>query len=586
MKNQKWISQEWLAKSCKNYKTLLLLGTASLVASPGVSAQQLQSEFSQDFTQGSSFQDDASDDSVTSRDQNRSQRTRTEFTPYIEVTQVAFTDFSDGSNDVLTYSSVAVGADASIQTRRAQGQINIRYERLFGYDDGIEDQDFVTGLARANYRLTRELSIEAGGIATRSGLDSRGPTALNQVGNQDNVTQVYSAYAGPTLSAQVGSVDVNAQYLLGYTRVESGVTGNLSGVNTIPIDFFSESISQSANVSIGQQPNVSLPFGWALGAGFSQEDGDQLDQRFRDVFVRADVTVPISQTLAAVGGIGYEDVQVSERDALRDGAGAPIADASGRLITDEGSPRLVTLQEDGIIWDAGVLWRPSRRTSVEARFGRRFGSDTYTGTLNYQPSDNTSLSVSAFDTVSGFGSLLNDNLQSIGTSFDSFRNPLSGNIGGCAFSRDGGSSCFNGALQTAASANFRSRGITGTLSSRIAGWNTGIGGGYNRRTFFASADGAQSILDGVADQNYFLTAFLGRELDSKSSIQTNIFYNLNDSGIAGAGNVTTYGFNAAYFRQILSGLSATAAVGVDAFEQDDFDDSLTASALLGLRYSF
>ncbi len=583
MKNKNQISQKWLGKSCKNYKIILLCG-ASMMITPSAFAQQLQSEFSQDFTGADSFQDVSSDDTVTGNDSNTSSRRRAEFTPYIEVTQVAFTDFSDGSSDVLTYSSVAVGADASIETRRAQGQINVRYERLFGYDSGLQDQDFVTGLARGNYRVTRELSIEAGGIATRSGLDSRGPTAFNQVGNQDNVTQVYSAYAGPTVSTNISGVDFNAQYLVGYTRVESGDTGILAGGGA-PIDFFSESFSQSANLNFGQQPGRALPFGWAIGAGFNQEDGDQLDQRFRDIFVRADVTVPLSSTLFAVGGIGYEDVEVSERDALRDAAGVPIADDSGRLITDEGSPRLVTLEEDGIIWDAGVLWRPSRRTSVEARFGRRFGSDTYTGSLSYQPNDRTSFNVSAFDSVSGFGSLINDNLQSIGTQFDSFRNPLSGNIGGCAFSRDG-SSCFNGALQTAASANFRSRGITGTLSTRIGGWDAGIGGGYNRRRFFASDLGAQALLNGAVDENYFATAFLGRSLGSSSSIETNFYYNLNDSGIAGAGNVTTYGFNAAYFRQIIAGLSATAAVGVDAFEQDDFDDSVTASALLGLRYSF
>ncbi len=551
---------------------------------PSAFAQQLQSEFSQDFTGSNNLQNIESDDNVTSTDSRTPSRTRAQFTPFVEVTQVAFTDFNDGSSDVLTYSSVAVGADASIETRRAQGQINVRYERLFGYDDGIQDQDFVTGLARGNYRVTRELSIEAGGIATRSGIDSRGSTAFNQVGNQDNVTQVYSAYAGPTVSTNINGVDFNAQYLVGYTRSESGDTGALAGGGT-PIDFFSESFSQSANLSLGQQPGRALPIGWALGAGFTQEDGNQLDQRYRDIYVRGDVTVPLSPTLFAVGGIGYEDVQVSERDALRDGAGNPIIDANGRLETDEGSPRLVTLEEDGIIWDAGVLWRPSRRTSVEARYGRRYGSDTYTGSLSYQPNDRTSFNVSAFDSVSGFGSLINDNLQSIGTQFDSFRNPLSGNIGGCAFSRDG-SSCFNGALQTAASANFRSRGVNATLSTRLGGWNAGVGGGYNRRRFFASDVGAQALLNGAVDENYFATAFLGRSLGRSSNIETNIYYNLNDSGIAGAGNVSTYGFNAAYFRQIIAGLSATAAVGVDAIEQSDFDDSVTASALLGLRYSF
>ncbi len=579
MKNQLWKS-----KSCKAFKALLLVSGASFVCISNANAQQLQSELFQDLDQVTEDDEVTEGRSTRSSSRSSSRRARTEITPYIEVTQVAFTDFNDGSSDVLTFTSVAAGVDASIQTRRAQGQVNVRYERLIGYDSGLQDQDFVTGLARGNYRVTRELNIEAGGIATRSGLDSRGPTVLNQVGNQDNVTQVYSVYAGPTVSTQISSVDFNAQYLLGYTSVESGSTGLLPA-GAVPIDTFSDSFSQSASVSVGQRPGVSLPIGWSVGAGFNQEDGDQLDQRFRDIYVRGDVVVPISSTLFAVGGIGYEDVEVSERNAVIDAVGNPVVDDQGRLVTDEDSPRLVSLQEDGLIWDAGVLWRPSRRTSVEARYGRRYGSDTYTGSLSYQPSERTSVSVSAFDSVSGFGSLLNDNLQAISTDFNSFRNPLSGNIGGCAFSRDG-SGCFNGALQTAASSSFRTRGITATLSTRFAGWDAGIGAGYNRRRFFASALGAQAFIDGAVDENYFATAFLGRDLSRNSSIQTNFFFNVNDSGFGGAGNVYTYGFNAAYFRQIIPGLSATAAVGLDAFEQADFDDSLTASALLGLRYSF
>lgn len=575
---------KWQSKPYKNYRLMLFLSVTSIMISPSVYAQQLQSEFSQDFRQSSSPDLLNSNDEVTSDSQLPSQRRQAEFSPFIEVTQIAFTDFEDGSSDVLTYTSVAVGADASIQTRRAQGQINVRYERLFGYDSGLEDQDFVNGLARANYRLTRELSVEAGGLASRTGLDSRGPTSFNQVGNQDNVSQVFSAFAGPTLSTTVNSVDVSAQYLAGYTRVESGDVGTIAGTGPA-VDTFSSSISQSANVSIGQRPGVSLPVGWALGAGFSQEDGDQLDQRFRDVFVRGDITIPLSSSLFAVGGIGYEDVEVSERAALNDAAGNPLLDDDGRLVTDEGSPRLVTLEEDGLIWDAGVLWRPSRRTSVEARFGRRFGSDTYTGTLTYQPSDKTSFNITGTDTVSGFGSLLNDNLQSIGTQFDSFRNPLSGNIGGCAFSRTG-SSCFNGALQTAASSSFRNRGVSATLTSTLVGWDVGIGGGYNRRRFFASAVGAQALLDGTVDENYFVQAFFNRELGRQSSFQGSVFYNLNDSGIAGSENVTTYGANAAYFREVISGLQATAAVGLDGFDQPGFDSALSASALLGLRYNF
>ena len=46
------------------------------------------------------------------------------------------------------------------------------------------------------------------------------------------------------------------------------------------------------------------------------------------------------------------------------------------------------------------------------------------------------------------------------------------------------------------------------------------------------------------------------------------------------------GANAALYRQVLRGLSASAAVGLDSYKQEDFDSELTASALLGVRYSF
>ena len=41
---------------------------------------------------------------------------------------------------------------------------------------------------------------------------------------------------------------------------------------------------------------------------------------------------------------------------------------------------------DGLIWDAGVMWRPSRRTSLESYVGRRYGTMSYHGTFAYAPS--------------------------------------------------------------------------------------------------------------------------------------------------------------------------------------------------------
>ncbi len=508
---------------------------------------------------------------------------KVEVTPYLEVQQVLVADLKDGS-DVLTYTTVAAGLETSIQTRQAEAQVNLRYERRFFYQDNIGDDDILSGLARGSVQVVPNvLAIEAGGIATRSRIDLRGEAPSNTVGNIDNVTQVYSVYAGPSLSTNIGALDVNANYRVGYTKVESEDTGILPP-GQLPIDIFDDSVSHSASARVGMQPG-DLPFGWSVGAGYEREDAGQLDQRFEGKYVRADVTVPVTPTVALVGGVGYEDIEISERDALRDVNGDPVIDNDGRLVTDEASPRLLSYDEDGLIWDAGVLWRPSRRTSLEARVGRRYGSTTYSGSLGYQPNENTSLNVSVYDTVSGFGNLLNDNLASLGTSFSSSRNPLSGELNGCAFGQTS-SLCFNDALQSASSSSFRARGVNAQLAYGYNGWNAAVAAGYSRRKFFASQLGGLSGVDGLVDENYYANLSIGRQIDARSSFDTNVYANLLDSGFAGAPNVLALGANAAYYRQIIPGLTGTAAVGLDSFQQDGFDSELTASALLGLQYEF
>ena len=81
-------------------------------------------------------------------------------------------------------------------------------------------------------------------------------------------------------------------------------------------------------------------------------------------------------------------------------------------------------------------------------------------------------------------------------------------------------------------------------------------------------------------------AYLGTDLDRRTRFETNVYASYNDPGFAGAGDVLSAGANAALYRQIIRGFSASAAVGLDSYKQEDFDSELTASALLGLRYSF
>lgn len=546
---------------------ILLAGTA-----PAAYAQQLPVD------------DGAFAETADDQGDDRSSR-RTTITPYLEIGQVLLAQLTPG-DEVLTYSTVAAGLDASTRTARAEGQISVRYERRIAYGDDIGDQDIVSGIARGSYSvIPGALTFDAGALATRTVIDARGVQPGNLVGNIDNLTQVYTAFAGPTLATNVGSVSVNGLYRFGYTTAESESNIGIAAGQPA-LDLFNDSFSHVANASIGQQPNVSgLPFGWSLSAGYRREDTNQLDQRFEDFSGRADLTLPITPTVALVGGIGYEDVSVSERDALRDAAGNPIVGADGRLVTDSASPRLLSFDTEGLIWDAGVLWRPGRRTSLEARVGRRFGSTTYIGNLNYQPNSRTIFTIAAFDTIAGFGGLLNNNLAQLPTQFDTFRNPLSGDLNNNILGNANNVS-FNNALQSAASSIFRTQGVTAALSTQLGGWQTGFAAGYNRRRFLNSEVGALAEIAGNVDENIFGTFFASTQVDQSSSFNTAIFANYLNSGFDDAGDVLTLGANAAYLRSITRGLTATAALGIDSFDQEGFDDQVTASALLGLRYSF
>ena len=124
------------------------------------------------------------------------------------------------------------------------------------------------------------------------------------------------------------------------------------------------------------------------------------------------------------------------------------------------------------------------------------------------------------------------------------------------------------------------------MSETNGPWSSGLAIGYDRRKFLASALGGQGQIAGLIDENYYLSGFLGRQLDRQSSFGTNVYANLNDPGQAGAPDSYGFGANASYNRNIWRGLQATAAVGIDTYTVEDFEEDVSASALLGLRYSF
>jgi hypothetical protein len=162
---------------------------------------------------------------------------------------------------------------------------------------------------------------------------------------------------------------------------------------------------------------------------------------------------------------------------------------------------------------------------------------------------------------------------------------LSGDISGCAFGQTGGF-CLDSALQYASSAAFRQRGVSAAFSGTNGSWDSGLAVGYNQRKFIASRLGGQAQIDGLKNDNYYAVAYLGTNIDRRTRFESNVYASYFDPGVVGAPDTLSTGANAALYRQIIRGLSASAAVGLDSYKQEDFDSELTASALLGLRYSF
>ena len=507
-----------------------------------------------------------------------------EFVPYIEAMQV-FTQELEPGNDSVTYTSVAAGIDASITGRNSAASVSLRYERRFGWEDDDIDGDTISGIARAGITVAEGLMLEAGGLAAQTRVEDNGFTSLGGfAGDDDSTSQIYSVYAGPSVHSSEGDVEVEGHYRLGYTRVEEP-DALVTAPGGAPVDIFDESTTHAAYARVGTRPNTVLPVGVGLGAGYTQQDVSNLDQRIVDGYVRADVTVPLSANVALVGGIGYEDVEISSRDAVRDANGVPVIGDDGRYVTDESEPRTIAYATEGLIWDVGVMWRPSRRTSLEFYVGERYGTMTYRGSFSYAPDSRSSFNVSVYDDLTGFGGMMVDQLAGLPAEFDAFRNAITGEIGGCVAALEG-NSCFASALGSVRSAVFRSSGIASSYSVNLGRTQFGVGVGYDHREYIGAAGTVLEDVDGIADETIWFAAYAGTALDAVSSLSFNANASWFESELDLNNDIIGFSSSLAYQRDLIRGLSGTAAVGLDGISRENLPDFLSASALLGLRYSF
>ena len=509
-------------------------------------------------------------------------------TPYVEADQVLATRLSgdDFGDDVVTYTTVAAGVDAQIATRRVEAGVTFRYEHQFGYGHNAGDTDRYDGLARLNVHvLPNLLDFEAGAIATRTRYDIRGAAPNPNVGDPANITQLYSVYLGPSLAKSVGLLDLTASYRFGYTKVEDKLDrGSLP--DDIDRGGYGHSTSHTATASVGMRPG-DLPFGWTVSGAYYRENTQQLDGRFIDKLVRLDVTLPVTPTLALIGGVGYEDLTSTQDTPLFTAGGQIAVDNRGRFIADPTQPRLLAYDNDGLYYDVGVVWKPSPRTTLIATVGERYGGLAVTGSFNHQIDSSSVIQIGVYNVVDSFGRSLDRNLAAVPTTFVVPRNPFTNALGGCVFStdpRNGPGGCFNDSFQSITAVNFRSRGVYALYSAGRGPVRLGIGGGYSQRRYLVPA--GFSPLFATHDQSWNAQANLSLRVSPRTTWENVIEIDYFQPGGLTASDVLTGSATSALYHSFTGHLTGTAAAGIYAFDPDGFATDVSGQLLLGVRYQF
>ena len=507
--------------------------------------------------------------------------------PYLQIEQVVTTDFNGG--ETLTYTGVGAGIDASIQTRRVQVSIDYDYQHQFDWKHGGKGGNIHNGLAAARLEVVPNvLSLDAGAIATRTHGDILRPVPPLSSDTSHNIADVYSVYGGATLATHAGPLSVGADYHAGYVKVNDHSFEN-APAGTPRIDRYDSSTVQQAQASIGMDTHNS-PVGWTVGAGWAHEDMNQLKSTYDGKYVRADVVVPLGPTFAVTGGAGYEKIKASQEDIVRDANGLPVTTPDGNLVGDPTKPRLLAYDQSGFIWDVGVIWRPSPRTELQARGGRRYGSTTVTGSFEHKFNKDYAFSAYIYDNVSSFGRLLIADLNGVPRSFrmadaaqalTGFAGP-----GGCVFgTQPGTGTCFGNALQSVNNFNFRNRGVGMLLSGGRGVWSFGLGAGYNNRRYIAPPTG-DFLLHGATEQSFTVDLDVQRHFTRTSGIDFDLFAAWYDSGIRGEKSSYSTGFTATYYRRLFfERLQANLSLGLYNTNGQGLD-STVGTLLVGLRYGF
>ena len=502
--------------------------------------------------------------------------------PYVEVSHNLDSFYSPSSAE-LTYTDVVAGAEVTVNGRNNQGVISARVDQRIGYGT-VANSTGVTGVATLSSAIIpNTLRIDYGGYANETYVANNGATLANTPQTVGQRQQVYAAFAGPTLSTHLGDIGVTGHYRVGYTSIgENGFDANNTFRNGI--DVFGHSVVQDGRLAAGVRPGQWGWVGFNVIGGYYNEKESNLDQNLNSEYARGEAIIPVTGDLAVVAGAGYEKILVTSRDALRLN-GNPVLDQNGRYITDYSSPVYTAMSVQDAIWDAGVEWRPSRRTNLEAHVGHRYGQISEYGSFTYMPSPRQNLSVVVYDNLGGFGGDLNNTLSNLSSQFQTVRDGITGNIASC-LSTSAAGGCLGGVLGSANSAFGLAHGATIGYDLHFGRWDTGIGFGYDVHRYISSAQTVDAHVNGKADTYYWMDTFVGASINEKSQFQTTLNIYKYHSGLVLNSDVTSLRIVSIYQYFPSKHLSFNASLALNASFNQTQRDLWSSTLSMGVRYTF
>jgi uncharacterized protein (PEP-CTERM system associated) len=272
-----------------------------------------------------------------------------ELTPRIRVSET-YTDNvalaeSEGEAEYIT--QVNPGLALTGQGRRAELAFNYQMQNLFYARDPDRNTIYHQGGTEGTLELVRRIFfLDADATRSQQILDPTGTAPTSNVTISDARDDVTTYGGGPRLRYGLGSwALVRAAYRA--ERVEYG-------------GDYEATTQQTTDVSLVNGPRFNR-VGWALSYQRREETrSEEIGASGRHILERGrgELNLLIGPRIQVFAAGGFEDNEYPQ--AI--GADPP----------------------EGAFWEAGLRWHPTRHTSLEGSYGKRFFGQTWNAAFNYQ----------------------------------------------------------------------------------------------------------------------------------------------------------------------------------------------------------